>query len=59
MKGSSKVVSKAIGKLNDTEGNKHKDDRLKSFDGVITQADTSAGASVLGRTSVTMMKNLE
>lgn len=47
MKGSSKVASKAIGKLNDTEGNKHKDDRLKSFDGVITQADTSAGAFVL------------
>ena len=50
-KGSSKEVSKAIGRL--------KDDRFNSFEGVRTQVSTSSGASVLGGTFVSRMKNLK
>lgn len=50
-KGCSKKVSKAIGKL--------KDDRFNCSEGARTQAGTSAGASMLGRTYVPRMKNLK
>lgn len=50
-KGSSKKVSKAIGRL--------KNDRFNSSKGATTQADTYARASVLGRTYVSRINNLE
>lgn len=44
---------------NEGEGKKHEDDRLKNSEGAKSQFGQSAGASVVGRTSVLNMKNLE
>ena len=56
---SAQEVNKAIWKFNDAEGNKHKDDRLKTCEGARTQAGLVSRASVIGRTSVSKMKNIK
>ena len=56
---SAQEVNKAIWKFNDAEGNKHKDDRLKTCEGARTQTGLVSRASVIGRTSVSKMKNIK
>lgn len=50
-RGSSKKVSKAIGR--------HKDDKINSSEGARTQFGTSARTSIVGRTLKSSMKNLK
>lgn len=57
-RGSSKEVSKAICKLNDIE-KKHNDDMLKTSEGATMQAGLAVRASMVGRNSVSKMKNLK
>lgn len=58
-KGSSKEVSIADRKLKVAEEKKHKVDMHNATKGFITQVGSSPRASVVGRTSVTKMKNLK
>lgn len=51
--GTSKEIVKAI---RDAEGKKHKDDKLKNIEVAKPQPGSFAGASIIGRTSVSKMK---